>query len=98
MPLYCLHCLDKTEGGAEARAKARPAHLAWAGGLGDTVRMAGALLSEDNAMIGSLFLITAETLADAKALHAQDPYVTGGVFGDVRIHEAVWAIGAGKPS
>ena len=28
MPLYCLHCLDRTEGGAEARARARPAPAA----------------------------------------------------------------------
>lgn len=97
MPLYTLHCLDKTEGGAEARAKARPDHLAWAVGLGDTVRMAGALLSPEGNMIGSMFIIQADSLAAAKALHAQDPYVAGGVFGDVQIHEAVWAIGAGKP-
>ena len=46
MPLFCLHCLDKTNGGAEARAKARPAHLAWAAQIGPAVRMAGPLLDE----------------------------------------------------
>jgi hypothetical protein len=30
MPLFCLHCLDKTDGGAEARAKAG-ARLIWPG-------------------------------------------------------------------
>jgi uncharacterized protein len=98
MPLYCLHCLDRADGGAEARAVSRPAHLAWAAGLGPVVRMAGPLLSEAGAMIGSVFLIEAESLAAARAVHAEDPYVTGGVFGDVTIFETRWSIGEGKPA
>jgi len=97
MPLFCLHCLDKTDGGAEARAIARPAHLAWAAGLGGVIRMAGPLLDEGGNMRGSIFLIEAEDLAAAKAVHQQDPYVTGDVFGHVHIHETRWAIGEGKP-
>ena len=97
MPLFCLHCLDKTDGGAEARAIARPAHLAWAGGLGSIVRMVGPLLDEAGNMRGSIFLIEAEDLAAAKAIHQQDPYVSGGVFGQVHIHETRWALGVGKP-
>ncbi|MCB9961984.1 MAG: YciI family protein [Hyphomonas sp.] len=97
MPLYCLHCLDRTEGGAEARARARAAHLAWAGALGSLVRMAGPLLDEAGTMVGSVFLIEADSLDQAKAIHAQDPYVTGDVFGHVHIHETRWAIGEGKP-
>ncbi|MEZ5945536.1 MAG: YciI family protein [Hyphomonas sp.] len=98
MPLYCLHCLDKPEGGAEARAANRPAHLAWAAGLGEILRMAGPLLNETGAMVGSVFLVEAADIGAAKALHAQDPYVTGGVFGHVHINETRWAIGDGKPA
>ncbi len=98
MPLYSLHCLDKTEGGREARAVQRPAHLAWAAAIGPAVRMAGPLLDESGGMVGSVFLIEAASLADVKALHAQDPYVTGGVFGDVKIFETRWAIGEGRPA
>ncbi|RMF01902.1 MAG: YciI family protein [Alphaproteobacteria bacterium] len=97
MPLFCLHCLDKTDGGAEARAKARPAHLAWAADL-PGVRMAGPLLDETGRMVGSVFLIEAADLSEARAIHAQDPYVKGGVFGEVHIHETRWAIGEGKPA
>ena len=97
MPLYCLYCLDKSDGGAEARARARPDHLAWAAGLGPVLRMAGPLLDEAGNMIGSIFLIQAADLAEAKAIHAQDPYVAGGVFEHVHIHETRWAIGEGKP-
>ena len=98
MPLFCLHCLDKPIGGAEARAEARPAHLAWAATLTPALRMAGPLLDGQGNMVGSVFLIEAETLADAKAIHAQDPYVAAGVFGHVHINETRWAIGEGKPA
>ena len=98
MPLFCLHCLDKKDGGA-LRAKARPAHLEWAVGLGDAVRMAGPLLADDGeTMVGSVFLVQADSLAAAKAVSAQDPYTQAGVFGEVRINETRWSIGEGKPA
>jgi len=97
--MFCFHCLDKTDGGAALRAKVRPAHLEWAVGLGDTVRMAGPLLAEDGeTMIGSVFLVTADSLAAARALAAHDPYTRAGVFGEVNIHEVRWSIGEGKPA
>ncbi|HAE27310.1 MULTISPECIES: YciI family protein [Hyphomonas] len=98
MPLFCLHCLDKADGGAEARAKARPDHLAWAKDLGPCVRMVGPLLDADGNMVGSVFLLEAADLAAAKAIHAQDPYVKEGVFGHVHINETRWAMGEGKPA
>ncbi len=97
MALFSLHCLDNETDGSARRAESRPAHLAWAAGLGAACRMAGPLLSEDGRMIGSVFLIEADGLAAAKALHAADPYVLAGVFGRVSIHETRWAIGEGKP-
>lgn len=97
MPLFCLHCLDNETHGAERRAAARPAHLEWAASIGEACRMAGPLLSEDGKMIGSVFLITADSLEAVRALHAEDPYTKAGVFGAVRINETRWAIGDGKP-
>lgn len=98
MPLFCLHCLDNEIDGATRRAAARPAHLEWAAGLGAAVRMAGPLLDPDGQMLGSVFLIEAESLAAAKALNAEDPYSRAGVFGKVIINETRWAIGEGKPT
>jgi uncharacterized protein YciI len=97
MALFCLHCLDNETDGAARRAEARPAHLAWAAGLGPVVRMAGPLLDTEGRMIGSVFLIEAESLAAVKAINAEDPYTKGGVFGRVTINETRWAIGEGKP-
>jgi hypothetical protein len=58
--------------------------------------MAGPLLSEAGAMIGSLLLVEAASLDEARALQAEDPYVKGGVFDLVTIYETRWAIGEGK--
>lgn len=96
MALFCLHCLDNETDGAARRAAARPAHLEWAGGLGPVVRMAGPLLDSEGRMVGSVFLIEAESLAAARALNAADPYSKAGVFGKVTINETRWAIGEGK--
>lgn len=98
MALFCLHCLDNDTDGAERRADTRPAHLEWAGNLGTVVRMAGPLISEEGRMVGSVFLIEADDLAAAQAIHAEDPYTKAGVFGRVDIHETRWAIGEGKPA
>lgn len=96
MPLFCFHNLDNETDGAELRAATRPAHLEWAAGLGDRLRMAGPLLSEDGAMIGSLFLVEAEDLASAQALATEDPYAKAGVFARVDVRETKWLIGEGK--
>jgi uncharacterized protein len=98
LALFCLHCLDNEIDGAARRAEARPAHLQWAAGLGSPVRMAGPLLDSEGRMVGSLFLIEAESLAAAKAINAADPYSKAGVFGKVTINETRWAIGEGKPA
>lgn len=98
MPLYCLYCLDNPLDGAARRAAARPAHLQWAGELGQALVMAGPLLNETGAMIGSVFLLNAQTRAEALQIHASDPYSLAGVFAEVRLNETRWAAGDGKPS
>ena len=98
MPLYCFNCRDDETHGEARRTANRAAHLEWAGALGDRVRMAGPLMSEDGRMIGSLCLIEAENLAAAKELGQQDPYAKAGVFADVQITEVKWVLGAGKPA
>jgi uncharacterized protein YciI len=59
--------------------------------------MAGPLLNADGAMVGSVFLLEAESLEAARAINAADPYTKAGVFGRITIHETRWAIGEGKP-
>ena len=97
MPLFSFYCRDDEVHGAQRRAETRPAHLDWIGRLGERVRMAGPLISEDGRMIGSLCLIEAGSLEDARLLAKEDPYARAGVFADVQITETKWVLGAGKP-
>ena len=59
--------------------------------------MAGPLLDAEGKMVGSVFLLEADSLDAAKAMNAADPYTKAGVFGRVTINETRWAIGEGKP-
>ncbi len=78
--LFMIFCVDKPDHAA-LRAATRPAHLAYAKGLGDALRLAGPTTTADGAgMTGSLLLIEAADLAAAQAIVANDPYVKAGLF------------------
>jgi len=94
MPLFTLHALDKTDGGAAIRAANRSNHLEWAGKLGDRLRVGGPLLSDDGEqMIGSLLIIEAESLESLRAEMAEDPYAKAGLFERVTLTPFKWLIG-----
>ena len=78
MPLYALIARDP---GTERRQRARPAHLEHMNRLDEAGRLrhGGPLLEGDNA-VGSLIILEAESLADAKATFARDPYIVDDVF------------------
>lgn len=62
-------------GGADIRKATRPAHLEWITTLGDKLKLAGPMLAEDGVTpVGSVIFLEAESLEDAKAIYAQDPY------------------------
>jgi uncharacterized protein YciI len=67
----------------DKRPQHRPAHLAHLQPLADADRVviAGPLLDGS----GSLIVIRAESLAEAWAIVAKDPYVVGGVFSRVEV-------------
>ena len=85
MPLYVISWTDKP-GSLPLRMATREAHLAYAHTLGDRVKLGGPFLDEAGQMAGSLIIIEAESLDEAKALHADDPYAKAGLFerSDVR--------------
>ena len=97
MPLFCFYCLDNETDGATLRANTRPAHVEWLKSLGDALRMAGPLRSEEGGMIGSVLLVRAEDLTAAQAISASDPYAKAGVFSRVDVRESAWLFGEGKP-
>lgn len=92
MALFVFHGLDKP-GALDIRKATRPAHLAWLESLQPRVKIGGPMLTDDGAApVGSMLVFEAETLAEAKALFAQDPYALAGLFGETSVRPFNWLI------
>jgi uncharacterized protein YciI len=79
VPLYVISWLDKPDS-LETRMGAREAHLAYIKAQGDKVKLGGPYLDGEGRMIGSLIVIEADSLEEAQAFHAKDPYRLAGLF------------------
>lgn len=86
-----LICIDKA-GHLEVRKANRDAHLAYIAETG-IVEMAGPFLDAEGAMAGSLVILMVESLDQAQAWAAADPYAKAGLFQDVTIREWKKVIG-----
>ncbi|MCA6298314.1 MAG: YciI family protein [Phenylobacterium sp.] len=84
MGLYVLVCNDKPDS-LELRLANREAHLAYARGFADRLKVAGPLLDEAGNMAGSLLILEAESLEDARAFNLDDPYQKAGLFASVQV-------------
>ena len=85
MTLYVISWTDKPDS-LPLRMATREAHLAYAHDMGGRVKLGGPFLDEAGQMAGSLIIIEADSLDEAKAWHAADPYAKAGLFerSDVR--------------
>ena len=84
--LYVLFCEDKPDSEA-LRLANREQHLAFVGTKSALIKLAGPMFSDDGEhMIGSMFVIEADSLDDVRAMNASDPYTLAGLFGNVVIH------------
>jgi uncharacterized protein len=83
---FAIHCLDLPDA-AERRAAARPAHSdRLRTGEGRAV-LYGALLDPDDGVpVGSLLLVEAASRQEVDLFLAGDPFTTGRVWGEVRVH------------
>ena len=82
MPLFVMTGMDRRDG-LDIRKATRPAHLEWIDGLGDWVKLAGPLLSDDGERpIGSLIIIEAADLDGARSVFAADPYALAGLWAE----------------
>lgn len=86
-----LVCTDKP-GALQTRLDNRAAHLAHIEASG-VVEMAGPFLDAAGQMCGSLVILNVETLAEAEAWAAADPYAKAGLFESVKIKEWKKVIG-----
>ena len=91
--LFAFICNDKP-GGMAIRKEHRPEHLAYLEGLGDTLKFAGPFLDEDGeAMTGSLIVVDAPSLEDARKIADGDPFAKASLFASVEIRRWRWTIG-----
>jgi uncharacterized protein len=67
------------------RMEIRPAHLKFLDDLGDTVKFAGPFLNDANEGVGSIVIIEAGSLDEARAIFARDPYAVAGLFDSITV-------------
>ncbi len=79
MSLFVISWRDRP-GSLDVRMAAREAHLAYAHDQGDRVKLGGPYLDDAGQMCGSMIIYEAETLEEAEAFHAKDPYRLAGLF------------------
>jgi len=78
--LFFIYRVDKP-GSEQLRAETRAAHLEYARGLGDKLKLAGPTLSEDHkTMTASVFLLEVVDRQEAERITADDPYERAGLF------------------
>ena len=89
--LFAFLCQDKP-GALQLRIDTRPAHIEFLDGLNKdgTLAFAGPFLDADGKPNGSLVVVKAETIEEAKALSAADPYAKAGLFASVDIKAWNW--------
>lgn len=83
---YLIYCHDKPQ--AEPVRKAnRDAHLAYVQDkAAGKILLAGPLLNDEGAMVGSMLCIDFAHRAEAEDFAANDPYAKAGLFQKVVIH------------
>lgn len=92
MALFAVHAIDGP-GGAKKRSNHRDAHLAHVEANIGRYAVAGPLRDEAGVMIGSLLVIGADDLADARAFLAEDPYARANLWATIRIDDFLAAAG-----
>lgn len=90
--LYALICIDKPDSLAIRKAN-RPDHVAYLQSLGDSLVLAGPFTERDGiTMIGSLVVVEAPSLEDARQIADNDPFAKAGLFADVEIRPWLWTM------
>ena len=83
---YILFCEDKTDS-EPLRLANREDHLAWVATKTAGIELAGPMLSEDGQhMLGSMFVLEADSIEAARAFNRDDPYTKAGLWKNVLIH------------
>jgi uncharacterized protein YciI len=83
---FIIHCLDHA-GAIERRLANYDAHKAYLSKSPVRIVISGPLLAPGTeTMIGSLFLVEAESMAEVQAFHDNDPFKAAGIWERVSIN------------
>ena len=83
---YVIHCLDHP-GAVQKRLAHYDAHKAYLASASMKTVISGPLLADDEeTMIGSCFVVEADSLAEVEAFNRNDPFHKGGLWQTVSIH------------
>lgn len=88
-----LVALDRP-GAVATRMEIRPAHLEFLDALGDTLVLAGPFLNDSGEGVGTILVIEAENVAEARTVFARDPYAKADLFDQVTIKP--WKLSVNK--
>ncbi len=92
--LFSVYAVDKPNS-LQTRLDNRQAHLEWAAGFMDKIRIGGPMLSDDGeSMAGSMFVMEYDSLEALRALFENDPYNKAGLFESVTIRPFKALLGA----
>lgn len=98
--LYSIVCTDKA-GSKPTRMACLSDHLAHMDTVFDRVQLAAPLRDDaEESFTGALLVITATSIADARAFIEADPYFKAGIWSDVRVDKLGLSAGewvGGKP-
>ncbi|MCA7120725.1 MULTISPECIES: YciI family protein [Acetobacterales] len=82
---YVIHCLDH-EGAVDKRLAHYEAHKAYLAAARIKTVISGPLLADDErTMIGSCFIVEAESLAEVEAFNREDPFYAIGLWRTISI-------------
>ncbi len=81
---YAVVAHDRPNG-LQQRNALRDLHYKYLNSLGQSLVFAGALFSEDDKMDGSLMVVEADSLKEAKKLAAGDPFVIQGLYASYEV-------------
>jgi hypothetical protein len=89
--LFAFLCQDRPDA-QQLRTDTRPVHVEWLNKVNaeGMLAFAGPFLDPDAKPNGSLVVVKAESLDEAKAISAADPYAQAGLFASVDIRPWNW--------
>jgi uncharacterized protein YciI len=91
--LFALVAMDRPNS-VERRMAIRPEHLKHLDALGEQLILAGPFLNDKEEGVGSIVIIEADTLEEAREMFNRDPFVRENLFDQVTIKP--WRLGINK--